>query len=466
MLMITMKKEWLDSWRQGHALWISLIALMLLLVACVTSWQSFQVQSATKSAVAQSERDRWLEQGEKGPHSAAHYGVYVLKPELPLAMVDPGLRDFQGNVLRLEAHKRNDTLFRPIQDTIPMQRFGSLSPSFVLQILLPLLIILVGYPAFSGEREQGTLKQLLASGCSSIHLFIAKSAALFSVAAMVLIPLFAFLLYSSISEQHAQVLRSALYALSYLVYLSTWCVMVVAISCWLSTARRTLIVLLALWAISCLLIPKIAMTHASNQYPIESGQAFQSKLESEVYTPERQQAIAQFKQETLTTYGVSSTDDLPFDWSGAQLQFGEQYSDKVFDRLFGARSEQLNAQFQYYQSTALLSPFIAIQTISMGLAGSDHTHHHNFEVAAEKYRRVMQQTLNFNQRDHAHKATSHYVADKQLWQAIPEFVYQPPSFSLMSGHYLVALCALIGWLLFSGVLGSYSLYLLRKEVQR
>lgn len=168
MFQTTLKKEWLDTKRQGQALWLGGIAVLLLLLACLTGFKSHQSYQQAVTEVSQSEQLRWLNQGEKGPHSAAHYGIYVVKPTTPLAALDAGLQAYQGNVLRLEAHIRNDSMFRSAQDNLPMSRFGSLSPAFVLQVLLPLLIILIGYPLLAREREQGTLKQLLASGASQL----------------------------------------------------------------------------------------------------------------------------------------------------------------------------------------------------------------------------------------------------------------------------------------------------------
>ena len=45
-----------------------------------------------------------------------------------------------------------------------MQRFGELTAAAVLQLLLPLLIILLGFSTFAGERESGTLRQVLSLG--------------------------------------------------------------------------------------------------------------------------------------------------------------------------------------------------------------------------------------------------------------------------------------------------------------
>src|SRR3546814_4857845 len=43
-----------------------------------------------------------------------------------------------------------------------------------LQVLLPLLIVLTGFSAFAGERESGTLRQVMSLGVSSRTLLLGK----------------------------------------------------------------------------------------------------------------------------------------------------------------------------------------------------------------------------------------------------------------------------------------------------
>lgn len=106
----------------------------------------------------------WESQGEKSPHSAAHYGVYAFKPTGWLAFFGPGTEAYTGVTVWLEAHKQNQFLYRPASDGNTLQRFGELTAAAVLQLLLPLLIILLGFSTFAGERESGTLRQVLSLG--------------------------------------------------------------------------------------------------------------------------------------------------------------------------------------------------------------------------------------------------------------------------------------------------------------
>ena len=446
MLALTIKKEWQESLREGRLFWIGFIILLLMTSVMFTSWYGHKNVVQQKQQVIESERKRWLEQGEKGPHSAAHYGVYVIKPNSLMSVIEPGLNAYQGHTLLLEAHKRNDSLFRPIQDAIPMQRFGELTPSFILQTLLPLLIILFGFHVFAGERESGTLKQLLATGADPKTLFIAKTCALLGLSAVFFIPLLAYFFISGVIVQSFDWARGSLFILAYLMYSFIWAMLTVIISVFAKTARTALTLLLIVWTMSCLILPKLAIQWSTLLNPIDSTREFQSRLKSEVNTPERQQAINRFKQQTLEAHNVTQPADLPFDWSGASLQFSEEYADKIFDRLFGERSQILQAQTKYYQNFAILSPLISVQNLSMAAAATDLSHHQWFINAAEIHRRLIQKTLNNNLKDQGHKTTSKYTADKDLWQKIPKFDYVQPALSTVIPHYVNALALLVFWL--------------------
>ena len=108
--------------------------------------------------------EAWLQQGPRHPHDAAEQGMHVFKPEPPLAVLDPGIEPFVGSTVWLQAHRQSELKFRPAQDATGLQRFGELSPAWILQVLLPLIIIVIGFNAVSGERERGTLRQLLSIG--------------------------------------------------------------------------------------------------------------------------------------------------------------------------------------------------------------------------------------------------------------------------------------------------------------
>jgi ABC-2 type transport system permease protein len=376
--------------------------------------------------------------------------------------LEPGLSAYQGEVLRLEAHQQNESLFRRIEDTLALQRFGALTPGFIMQMLLPLLIVLSGFHLISGERESGTLKQLLASGVSGRKLVLAKILSLFLFALALLLPLFVYLLFDLWINESTSGSRSALFMLSYLAYAGIWVLLTVVVSIYSANSRSALVSLLVIWVACCLILPKLIMVQAQTQYPLTSAREFQIRLESEVYTEQRLQAIAAYKQKMLTQYQVSSIDELPFSWSGAQLQFGENYANNAREHLYQQRKLQLQQQGVFYQFSALLSPFVAVQSLSMGSAASDNIHHQYFIEAAEQYRQTMQKTLNEDLMNNGKSTDKGYLANQNLWQEIKPFSFQYPSLSQVLSHYQPAIYSLLFW---AGLLIMVSVMSMRKLTQ-
>ena len=137
-----------------------LAAAMAVFGACcclsgVAAWIEVRQTAAIKTAVAAEERQRWLGQGEKDPHSAAHYSIYAFKPSLPLQAVDPGIVPFVGETVWLEAHLQNDLLFRPQQDANAFERLGLVDPAGLLTRFGPLAVFLLAFAAAAREREAG-----------------------------------------------------------------------------------------------------------------------------------------------------------------------------------------------------------------------------------------------------------------------------------------------------------------------
>jgi ABC-2 type transport system permease protein len=85
-------------------------------IATLTGLRSFRALDAEQSAAQAAMRGFWVDQGAKNPHSAAHYGLWVFKPKMPLSFIDQGVDSFTGVTTWLEAHKQNEFTRRPAMD--------------------------------------------------------------------------------------------------------------------------------------------------------------------------------------------------------------------------------------------------------------------------------------------------------------------------------------------------------------
>ncbi|MDE0394153.1 MAG: hypothetical protein OYK82_05180, partial [Gammaproteobacteria bacterium] len=125
------KKEFTDMLRDGRFRWCSILVGALLLISLGHGWVQAREAQQELAAAQATARDHWESQGEKNPHSAAHYGIYAFKPRLALSFVDEGVDPYAGTSVWLEAHRQNDFLLRPAQDATAAQRVGALTAAQV-----------------------------------------------------------------------------------------------------------------------------------------------------------------------------------------------------------------------------------------------------------------------------------------------------------------------------------------------
>lgn len=110
----------------------------------------------------------------------------------PLSFIDPGVNPYVGTSVWLEAHKQNETQFRSARDKGLAGRLGGLSAAYILQTIAPLLILLVSFMSFTGERENGTLRQLLSLGVKPAELLIGKALSFIILILVLIFPLWLF----------------------------------------------------------------------------------------------------------------------------------------------------------------------------------------------------------------------------------------------------------------------------------
>lgn len=455
MIGIIARKEMLEMMRDGRFRWAAAILLGLLCGAVALGWQHSRQVNAQHQAAQKATREQWVNQGQKNPHSAAHYGVYAFKPKMPLALLDPGIDPWVGVAAWLEAHKQNEFKYKPAQDATAVQRFGELTGAAVLQLLAPLLIVLLTFPAFAGEREQGTLRQLLSLGVPRRVLAAGKALGIASAMALILIPsavlgILALALASDNGSLAASFPRMAWMTVGYLLYLGAFLAVSLAVSAWASSSRTALVTLLAFWIFNGLVAPRAAADVAKALYPTPSAFEFTQRVETAIKNgihgdDPAERRLARLQQGLLKKYNVPSLDNLPVDLRGITLQANEEHSNEIFDHYYSGLWRTFHQQERVHQAAAIVAPLLAVRSISMGLAGTDYAQHTHFAQAAEEYRRMIQRRMNGDLEKNAVRVKGDYLRGQDLWEQLPEFHYEAPSLSWVIGHQWVSFALLALW---------------------
>jgi ABC-2 type transport system permease protein len=356
-----------------------------------------------------------------------------------------------GVAVWLEAHKQNELKYRPAQDRTAVQRFGEMTAAEVLQVLAPLFIVLMTFAAFAGEREQGTLRQLLSLGVNRRDLALGKSLGVAAGLGLVLLPatvigVAALALTAESGLMLDEPLRGALLVGAYLVYFATFIGVSLAISAAVPSSRLALILLLSFWFANSLVASRAASDLASWLHPTPSAVEFQKAMEADLTNQEEiQERVNRRRQEVLSRYGVDRVDALPIAFSGISLQEGEEHGNEVFDKHYGHLFDAFERQNAVMQTAGLAAPMLAVRAVSMGLAGTDFAQHRHFVAAAEAYRRDIQRILNADIVENQ-KPGQTYLAGPDLWNRVLDFEYTAPPVSWVLGNVRWSLVLLGVWL--------------------
>ncbi len=446
------RKDFLVLRREALLSVLLAVTVVLVLISLLAGLQRERVFAKEKAAAEQTDRAVWMNQGDRNPHSAAHFSRYAFRPASPLALLDPGTSDFAGLAVWMEAHYQDPAVFRRAEDGGELSRYALLSPAFLLLTAAPLLIFLMLHASIAGEREDGTLRQLLATGVGARRFFGGKLGAGWGIAMLVYTVVFLLIAGFSALTTPATlggdaVLRLAILYLVYAAYLSICVAVALAVSALFRTRQAAFIALAGVWILMVVLAPRLGADAgvAASPQPDPRTVAQELRAASDIWfaDKERQQQI---QDELLEQYEVTNVEDLPINYGAYTLQVSEDLSVPEFERVYDGLDSRYRAQETVMRGFSLLSPAIAASSLSRGAAGTDRAHQKAFTVAAELHRRDMVRLLNEDYMYNAGDAGRSYTADAALWAQFEDLDHELPAFAVIGGRYAADAALLLLWL--------------------
>jgi len=439
--------------------WFILVFIGLLLFALVSAFLNLQEHQHTVDHYSQDVRDRWESNPDKHPHRMAHYGYVAFREKYPLSFFDFGMDSYLGNAVFLEAHRQNTINFSEASLSNSLIRFGEISAALILQLLIPLLIFFWGFALIAGERESGTLRLILSQGVQWKELVLGKSLGLFLLTLTLIIPTLlvavVLLLWKGVGME--VFFSFGLLGLSYLIYLLVISLLTVWISASSKTSKTALIQLIGCWLFFTLMLPKLSQVTGQVFFPSPSKIEFDTAVEHELiqqgdsHNPDDPHYKG-LKDSLLTAYQVTSTKELPFNYSGFIMQEGERLSTETFRRHQLQLMELYEQQQNLVKWTALINPYVSIKNLSMALSGTDFYAYRNFQHQAEEYRYNLAQTMNELQIKHisnnvTSSADKKAVLSQQYWIDFPDFQYQQLSLKEIIQNQWYSFFTLLLWVI-------------------
>ena len=455
--------------RNRVAVIAGVLLVLLTVVAVASSWAHQRGIADLRARHQHAAEEAFDAQPDRHPHRMVHYGQFIFRPLGPLAAFDPGVDAFTGNSMFLEGHRQNTANFGDVRQSSLLVRFGQLTPAFVLQVVAPLLLVFLGYGALARERERGTLRMLMMQGASRTQIVCGKLVALGTVATLAALPALVGLLALAAYVQ-AALLPTAVLIAGYLAYLALWVVMIVLISALSARSRDALLALVATWAVAVVLLPRVAPDLAGAAVPLanrmQTDVAIARELRSlgDAHNPDDPH-FAEFKRSVLARHGVSRVEDLPVNYKGVVAMEGERLTSMLFDRHDKAGHAAQVQQIGIVQALSILSPTIALRSLSMAAVGTDLAAHRGFLDQAERYRYALVQHLNRMQAEgvrYSDETALDSGADRRKrvsadnWQSAPDFAYEAPGQALLAQRALPGLAIVLAWLAVAAALLAFT----------
>jgi ABC-2 type transport system permease protein len=243
-------------------------------------------------------------------------------------------------------------------------------------------------------------------------------------------------------------------------------VLILLVSAAVRRSRDALLVLVAIWAFAVVLLPRVAPDLASASVPLAN------RLQTDVaigrdlrrlgdsHNPDDPH-FAAFKQSVLDRYGVQKVEDLPVNFKGLAALEGERLTSSLFDSYADQSFTAQARQNTLVETIGLLSPAIALRSLSMGAAGTDLAGHRRFLEQAEAYRYKLVQQLNRMQAEDvsfADDTATDAGADQRKriaaanWQTAPTFRFSAPDSTSLTAAAAPGLAVVLGWLVLASLL--------------
>lgn len=461
-VLLIARQLWRQAFRNKGIFLLTVIIGLLLAYAAFTGWKNVARQNTIRQQFQREARHDWVNNPDKHPHRMAHYGHFAFRPQSSLSFFDFGMESYMGSTIFLEAHKQNSVNFSEAGFSTGLLRFGEISMAMILQVLVPLLIVFLGFSSIAAERENGTLKILFSQGISWQELIAGKSLGIISLVLVLYLPvlLVSVLLWMGFIQfrvSAVELISVGCIAGAYFGYFVVYSLIAVLVSAGSKTAKAALVKLIGIWLLFTIVLPRATQSLGAYLYPAPSTIAFQAAIENDIlkegdsHNPDDAHYKA-IKDSLLKAHQVDSVEKLPFNYSGYIMAEGEKISATIYNRHLAQLLQRYDQQNSIARYAAFVNPFMAIKYFSMAVTGTDYNAYIRFQEQAEHYRYYMAQRMNELQIKYIPNkkpgpADQPYTISSDHWKELLEFHYEPASLATVIDHERISIAAFIAWFL-------------------
>jgi len=280
---VLLKKELLTNLLDLKFVVISIVCIALILLGVFAGGRSYETRMAEYTTGRSLARKTLANQPNWG--MVYQLGMKLMVPPSSLSALVTGIEESagrSGSVSIAFDVKLQDSKFseNPI-----MGVFGTLDLTFIVTVVLSLFALLLTYDTISGEKEQGTLRLILANAVPRDKIISAKIVGgLISMFVPILIGLLlglvALLTFPTIRFGGEEWLRLLLIVVNFGLYLLVFFSLGLFVSSRTTRATVSFLMLLSIWVLLVIVVPRAAVVVAGQLYPIPSPHEIQAQKDT------------------------------------------------------------------------------------------------------------------------------------------------------------------------------------------
>jgi ABC-2 type transport system permease protein len=316
--------------------------------------------------------------------TANERGWLALLPPAPLSALAIGQGDVYPNYIKVTARSL-DALVSGDQIEHPLAvASGQFDAAFVLLFLYPLLIFAVSFDLTATERDQGTLRMVLAQPVTMRDVIAGKMIvrAIKLAAPLVLIPT-AVAAFSTTADGDFW-LRAALWTIAVLIYGAVWHGMALVVNARGLSAPANALILAAIWLLFAVVGPSCVNLLIAVRYPMPSRveAAVEVRAATQEATVQGSRQLGQFLQDHPTSGNVGREGMRQF--ALLQAERDQRVADRleVVEATFNA---QLEKQRRLASWLSILSPTMIAQGVLLDIAGTSAVRFDRFRAEASSF---------------------------------------------------------------------------------
>jgi len=393
LLRYIIKKEILEIITGPKFLFTFALCAILILLSVYTGTVNYL--SASREYTASVELNMRNLEAQPNYGGVATFGAPVGRPPQVLGTIVSGIEDSVGRVTNVNTATDPRLTESKYESNPTFAVFGPLDLMFIVKMVLSLFAVLFTYDAIAGEKERGTLRLALANSLPRDQWLLGKViGGYLSLLIPLIIPfilsLVALAIVPDLAFSGGDWERLLLIFLLFLVYLTLFFSLGVFVSARTSRSSTSFLVLLFVWVVFVMVVPKVAVIAADRIDPVPS--VHEIKAEKDAFLRQMQaEASATWEKWNKDHEGLYDKDREAFQKEYLEFIAKNQEAlvaklDAGYSNIEGDYQNRLRSQQALALNLSRISPASSLSFGAMTLAGTGVSDYERFMSSLRTYR--------------------------------------------------------------------------------